>query len=211
MPALVAIGAMTGNLLMLIGGFLMLGVGLDVGAQSGTLKKWWDTLMLPEVAGWVQTALLLGGIALVAIGAATGNIALLLVGLGLLGASIAVGAQRNAMSRTSGVGTGATQAMAMQSMPTMPEIPYLAKGAVIPQNREFLTVLGDQKNGRNLEAPESLIRQIVREESGGAGASGASGGDTYLQIDGRTFARLINPYNSSEKNRRGVHLIEGGV
>jgi hypothetical protein len=29
-------------------------------------------------------------------------------------------------------------------------------------------VLGDQQNGRNLEAPESLIRQIVREESGGS-------------------------------------------
>lgn len=47
-----------------------------------------------------------------------------------------------------------------------PQIPYLAKGAVIPANNEFLAVLGDQKSGRNLEAPESLIRQIVREESG---------------------------------------------
>lgn len=46
-------------------------------------------------------------------------------------------------------------------------IPRLAQGAVIPANREFLAVLGDQKNGRNLEMPESLLRQIVREESGG--------------------------------------------
>ena len=42
-------------------------------------------------------------------------------------------------------------------------IPYLAKGAVIPPNKEFMAVLGDQKNGNNIEAPESLIRQIVRE------------------------------------------------
>lgn len=48
-----------------------------------------------------------------------------------------------------------------------PYIPYLAKGAVIPPNKEFMAVLGDQKNGNNIEAPESLIRQIVREESGG--------------------------------------------
>lgn len=55
-----------------------------------------------------------------------------------------------------------------------PEIPRLAQGAVIPQNREFLAVLGDQKYGRNLEAPESLIRQIVREESGrGNGGNGS--------------------------------------
>lgn len=48
-----------------------------------------------------------------------------------------------------------------------PEIPHLAKGAVIPANNKFLAVLGDQTSGRNLEAPEDLIRQIVREESGG--------------------------------------------
>ena len=43
-------------------------------------------------------------------------------------------------------------------------IPRLAKGAVIPANREFLAVLGDQKRGTNIEAPADLIRQIVREE-----------------------------------------------
>lgn len=51
----------------------------------------------------------------------------------------------------------------------VPQIPMLARGAVIPANRQFLAVLGDQRNGNNLEAPESLLRQIVREEAGGAG------------------------------------------
>lgn len=46
-------------------------------------------------------------------------------------------------------------------------IPRLATGAVIPPNREFLAVLGDQRSGNNIEAPEDLIRQIVREEAGG--------------------------------------------
>ena len=47
------------------------------------------------------------------------------------------------------------------------QIPRLAQGAVIPPNREFMAVLGDQTKGNNIEAPENLIRQIVREESGG--------------------------------------------
>ena len=47
------------------------------------------------------------------------------------------------------------------------KIPRLATGAVIPPNAQFAAILGDQTHGRNLEAPESLIRQIVREESGG--------------------------------------------
>lgn len=45
-------------------------------------------------------------------------------------------------------------------------IPRLATGAVIPPNAEFAAILGDQKHGRNLEAPEGLIRQIVKEEAG---------------------------------------------
>lgn len=52
---------------------------------------------------------------------------------------------------------------------TAPQIPYLAQGAVIPPNREFLAVLGDQSHGNNIETPENLLRQIVREETGGMG------------------------------------------
>lgn len=52
------------------------------------------------------------------------------------------------------------------SFPRVPTIPYLAKGAVIPPRSEFLAVLGDQKQGNNIETPEALLRKIVREESG---------------------------------------------
>lgn len=45
-------------------------------------------------------------------------------------------------------------------------LPYLASGAVIPPRSEFLAVLGDQKHGNNIETPESLLRKIVREETG---------------------------------------------
>lgn len=47
-----------------------------------------------------------------------------------------------------------------------------AKGAVIPPRSEFLAVLGDQKQGNNIETPEALLRKIVREESGGQQSSG---------------------------------------
>nr|DAR19157.1 MAG TPA: minor tail protein [Caudoviricetes sp.] len=52
------------------------------------------------------------------------------------------------------------------TFPRVPTVPYLAKGAVIPPRSEFLAVLGDQKQGNNIEAPESLIRQIIRDELG---------------------------------------------
>ena len=50
-----------------------------------------------------------------------------------------------------------------------PQIPYLATGAVIPPNAPFYAVLGDQRHGNNIEAPEDLIRKIVREEAGSLG------------------------------------------
>ncbi len=61
------------------------------------------------------------------------------------------------------------------NIPSISEVklPRLARGAVIPANREFMAVLGDQSHGNNLEAPEGLIRKIVREESGGGGETTA--------------------------------------
>lgn len=48
-------------------------------------------------------------------------------------------------------------------------IPRLAQGAVIPPNREFMAVLGDQSHGTNIEAPLDTIKQAVAEviNSGG--------------------------------------------
>lgn len=42
-----------------------------------------------------------------------------------------------------------------------PQIPYLAKGAVIPPNAPFMAMLGDQRHGTNIEAPLSTIQEAV--------------------------------------------------
>ena len=47
------------------------------------------------------------------------------------------------------------------SLVNLPTIPKLAQGAVIPPNREFLAVLGDQSHGTNVEAPLSTIQEAV--------------------------------------------------
>ena len=44
---------------------------------------------------------------------------------------------------------------------TAPKIPYLAKGAVLPANKPFLAVVGDQRHGTNVEAPLSTIQAAV--------------------------------------------------
>lgn len=78
----------------------------------------------------------------------------------------------------------------------VPQIPMLARGAIIPANRQFLAVLGDQRNGNNLEAPESLLRQIVREEAGSAG----SRYEFIARLDRRT---LFDEVITEAKLRKG--------
>ncbi len=42
-----------------------------------------------------------------------------------------------------------------------PQIPYLAQGAVLPANKPFLAMVGDQRHGTNVEAPLATIQEAV--------------------------------------------------
>lgn len=47
---------------------------------------------------------------------------------------------------------------------SMSQIPYLAQGAVLPANKPFLAMVGDQRHGTNIEAPLQTIQEAVRVE-----------------------------------------------
>ena len=80
------------------------------------------------------------------------------------------------------------------------KIPRLAQGAVIPPNREFMAVLGDQKQGTNIEAPADLIRQIVREEINNFGG----GEDITIKFTGdlAQLARALSPEITRQQRNR---------
>ena len=67
-------------------------------------------------------------------------------------------------------------------------LPRLAQGAVIPPNREFLAVLGDQKQGTNYEVPDEKLRQLIREEMNG-GENGEMVINNVLELDGEVIYR----------------------
>ena len=64
-------------------------------------------------------------------------------------------------------------------------LPRLATGAVIPPNKEFLAVLGDQKSGTNIETPLATMVDAFKQ------AMAESGGTTtvVIQLDGKEIAR----------------------
>jgi hypothetical protein len=65
------------------------------------------------------------------------------------------------------------------------KLPRLATGAVIPPNKEFLAVLGDQKSGTNIETPLATMVDAFKQ------AMAESGGTTtvVIQLDGKEIAR----------------------
>ncbi len=159
-----------------------------------------------SMSGYEKAVAALGTVAIAAAGAAAAVGALQSAAtLGIAAVAIAGGA----LAITAAINSAQKKAQAGAKAPSGGyNLPHLATGAVIPANGEFMAVLGDQKYGKNLEAPEGLIRQIMREELGSRNSS--SGNATViLEVDGREFARGMSQYNAGETMRQGVRLING--
>lgn len=77
--------------------------------------------------------------------------------------------------------------------------PRLAQGAVIPPNREFMAVLGDQKNGTNVEAPLETIKQALAEVL----SQNGSGEEITIKFTGdlATLARVLTPEITRQQRR----------
>lgn len=83
----------------------------------------------------------------------------------------------------------------------------LAEGAVLPPNKPFLAMVGDQKKGTNIEAPLDTIVQAMNIAL--ANNSNVSRGNTevVLEIDGREFGRAVVEQGNKENRRIGTRLV----
>lgn len=103
---------------------------------------------------------------------------------------VSVGINRSGNFGSGGSGSFGGSRISASAIPPLPasKIPALARGAVIPPNREFLAVLGDQRSGTNIEAPLETIKQALAEVM-----QSQSGGEIVVNItttlDGRVLAR----------------------
>lgn len=99
-----------------------------------------------------------------------------------------------------------------------PQIPYLAKGAVLPANKPFMAMVGDQKHGTNVEAPLSTIQEAVALVMEDYAASNLAGQEAIvavlreileavlgIEIDGEILARAVENY------RRKMAVVKGGT
>lgn len=89
----------------------------------------------------------------------------------------------------------------------LPSIPKLARGAVIPPNKQFMAVLGDQKSGTNIEAPLDTIVSAVKMAIG----ENNNGGELVIKFTGAMseLVRILKPELDKESSRKGARLVMG--
>ena len=85
-------------------------------------------------------------------------------------------------------------------------IPRLATGTVVPPNREFMAVLGDNKREPEIVSPISTIEQAV--ENALKRTSGLNGGEFTIkipvEIDGNVLFELVKKFDLEQFNRTGT-------
>ena len=98
---------------------------------------------------------------------------------------------------------GKTFGLNIPEIPTDWSLPRLAMGAVIPPNREFAAILGDQKSGTNIEAPLDTIVAAFK----------AAQSDTAVNIvfegDLAALGRVLAPYISVGNRLNGQSFSKG--
>ena len=89
-------------------------------------------------------------------------------------------------------------------------IPRLAQGTVVPPNKEFMAVLGDNTKEHEIVSPVSTMKQAFMEamiEMGGNFGGGNT--EVVLEIDGREFGRAVVEHGNKENRRIGTRLVIG--
>ena len=89
-----------------------------------------------------------------------------------------------------------------------PLIPKLAQGTVVPPNKEFMAILGDNTKEHEIVSPVSTMKQAFMEamiEMGGNFGGGNT--EVILEIDGREFGRAGVEQGNRENRRIGTRLV----
>lgn len=108
----------------------------------------------------------------------------------------------NSLSDLTGKHYGSVSRVNIAKLP----IPKLATGAIIPPNREFMAVLGDQKSGTNIETPLATMVQAFKQALAESGYGGSN--EAVLVLDKDVLGKVVYRLNKAEGTRIGVNLSE---
>ena len=99
-----------------------------------------------------------------------------------------------------------------------PQIPHLANGAVLPANKPFMAVVGDQKHGTNVEAPLSTIQEAVALVLDDYISAALAGDEAIVAVLQKILEAVYGIDTSDERYaaaveryRRKMSVVTGGI
>lgn len=173
---------------------ILITVGLLTEGIISMIRAWDDMSGLEKVLSVLGAIMIAAAGVAIAIGAVKGAVAAALTAAAILeGYTMIKLAVGNANSRAGQRGDGGFS-----------DVPALADGAVLPANKPFLAMVGDQKRGTNIEAPMDTIKQGVREVMSEGGSRGGST-DVNVRFTGSMsqLVRALKPEIEIETGRAG--------
>lgn len=100
---------------------------------------------------------------------------------------------------------------------TAPQIPYLAKGAVLPANKPFLAMVGDQRHGTNVEAPLATIQEAMALTMEDFVASNMAGHEATVGVLREILGAVLGIHigdaviaQAAERYRSKMAVVRGG-
>jgi hypothetical protein len=90
-------------------------------------------------------------------------------------------------------------------------IPRLAQGAVIPPNKEFLAVLGDQKQGTNIEAPLQTIVDAFNIALSQNANAGQTTKEEHYYLNETELMSIMYKLVKGGERISGTNLLSGGA
>ena len=88
-------------------------------------------------------------------------------------------------------------------------LPRLAQGMVVPPNREFAAILGDNKKEPEVVSPLSTMKQAVREELKELGMFSQTAKEEHYYLNETEVMRLVYKMFKGGERLNGESLVEG--
>lgn len=174
---------------------LIITLGLLAAAVVAIASAWKDMTGLEKVVSVLGALMAAASAAAIAVGALQSAWS-----LGVAAAAIAAGIVAITAAVTSAKKRAESEAASVSA--DFASAPALADGAVLPPNKPFLAMVGDQRNGTNIEAPMSTIKQGMHEVMNERGGGGSV---TRVEFTGSLaqLGRVLHPVITTEAERVG--------
>ena len=87
-------------------------------------------------------------------------------------------------------------------------IPRLAQGTVVPPNKEFMAILGDNKREHEIVSPVSTMKQAFMEAMAEMGNTGQTTKEEHYYLNQNEVMRIIYKLATQGKIAQGEDLLE---